>query len=209
MTDKLIHYSQFINGKEVPPSSGQYIESLNPYTAKPWCLIPRGNEEDVNTAVESAFQAFRQGEWPSLNATQRGALLRKLGDLILENADRLAKIEVTDNGKLISEMSTQLHYIPQWFYYYAGLADKIGGAVLPIDRKEIFTYTRYEPLGVVGAIVPWNSPLLITSWKMAPALAAGNTFVLKPSEYTSASAFEFAKLVQQAGFPPGVHAAFA
>ena len=204
MTDKLIHYSQFINGKEVPPSSGQYIESLNPYTAKPWCLIPRGNEEDVNTAVESAFQAFRQGEWPSLNATQRGALLRKLGDLILENADRLAKIEVTDNGKLISEMSTQLHYIPQWFYYYAGLADKIEGAVLPIDRKEIFTYTRYEPLGVVGAIVPWNSPLLITSWKMAPALAAGNTFVLKPSEYTSASAFEFAKLVQQAGFPPGV-----
>ena len=204
MTDKLIHYSQFINGKEVPPSSGQYIESLNPYTAKPWCLIPRGNEEDVNTAVESAFQAFRQGEWPSLNATQRGALLRKLGDLILENADRLAKIEVTDNGKLISEMSTQLHYIPQWFYYYAGLADKIEGAVLPIDRKEIFTYTRYEPLGVVGAIVPWNSPLLITSWKMAPALAAGNTFVLKPSEYTSASAFEYAKLVQQAGFPPGV-----
>lgn len=200
----LPRYANFIDGKERPPLSGDYLESFNPYTAKPWCLIPRSNAEDIDAAVQSAHRAFHCDEWRALNATQRGMLLRKLGDLIAENADRLARIEVTDNGKLISEMSAQLHYIPQWFYYYAGLVDKIEGAVLPVDKKEVFNFTRHEPLGVIAAIVPWNSPLLITTWKMAPALAAGNTFVLKPSEYTSASAFEFAKLVQQAGFPAGV-----
>lgn len=202
--NNLPKYQQFIHGKECPPASGEYIESFNPFTAKPWCLIPRGNEKDVDNAVQSAYDAFHTGEWSQLNPTQRGALLRKVGDLILQNADRLAQIEVTDNGKLINEMSAQLHYIPQWFYYYGGLADKIEGAVLPIDKSDIFNFTRYEPLGVVVAIVPWNSPLLITAWKIAPALAAGNTIVLKPSEYTSASAFEFVKLFEQAGFPPGV-----
>ncbi len=197
-------YQHFINNQWCDPASNTWYESFNPYTAKPWCLIPRGNKEDVDRAVACARNAFIKGEWSTLTPTQRGHLLRKLGDLIALNADKLAEFEVMDNGKLISEMSAQLHYIPQWYYYFGGLADKIEGAVLPIDKPDVFNFTRYEPLGVVVAIVPWNSPLLITAWKLAPALAAGNTIVLKPSEYTSASAFEFAKLVKEAGFPDGV-----
>ncbi len=197
-------YMHFINNEWHEPSSKEWLESFNPYTAKPWCLIPRGNKEDVNKAVDAAYSAFKSPAWSGLNPTQRGKLLRKLGYLIAQNVNKLAEIEVRDNGKLISEMSVQLNYIPEWYYYFGGLADKIEGAVLPIDKPEVFNFTRYEPLGVVVAIVPWNSPLLIATWKLAPALAAGNTIVLKPSEYTSASAFEFAKLVKEAGFPPGV-----
>jgi len=197
-------YENYIGGKWCEPNNKDYLESINPFTAKPWCLIPRGNATDMTRAIEAAHHAFTEGDWPKMNATQRGALLRKLGDIVADNADKLAVIEVTDNGKLIAEMSAQLHYLPQWLYYYAGLADKIEGHVLPIDKAEMFNFTTYEPLGVVGAITPWNSPLLLMIWKLAPALAAGNTLVLKPSEFTSASAFEFAKLVDKAGFPPGV-----
>lgn len=197
-------YQHYIDGKWREPLSKNYLESINPYTAKPWCLIPRGNRDDMDLAIKAAHRAFMQGDWPKMNATARGALLRKLGDLVAANAKHLAEIESTDNGKLIAEMSAQLNYVPQWLYYYGGLADKIEGQVLPIDKADMFNFTTYEPLGVVGAITPWNSPLLIMIWKFAPALAAGNTFVLKPSEFTSASAFEFAKLVEQAGFPPGV-----
>ena len=193
----------YIDGEFVDPCSGEYFESFNPYTAKPWCLVPRGNAEDAARAVEAAHRAFTQGDWPKLNATQRGALMRKLGDLIAENADHLAKAEVQDNGKLLSEMGGQCRYAPQFYYYFGGLADKIEGAVLPTD-KQAFTYTRHEPLGVCAAIVPWNSPLLIMAFKLGPALAAGNTVVVKPSEFTSSSALEFVKLVEQAGFPKGV-----
>jgi aldehyde dehydrogenase (NAD+) len=139
-----------------------------------------------------------------LNASRRGALLRKLGDLIGDKAKALAEIEVRDNGKLYAEMSAQTAYMAQWYYYYGGLADKIEGHVIPTDKPDMLNYTRYEPLGVVAAITPWNSPLLLTAWKLAPALAAGNTVVLKPSEFTSASVLEFMKLVELAGFPPGV-----
>lgn len=197
-------YQHYIDGKWCEPNSKNYLESINPFTAKPWCLIPRGDAEDINLAVSAAHRAFTHGEWPQMTATARGVLLRKLGDLVAANAKHLAEIESTDNGKLIAEMSLQLNYVPQWLYYYGGLADKIEGQVLPIDKADMFNFTNYEPLGVVGGITPWNSPLLIMIWKLAPALAAGNTFVLKPSEFTSASAFEFAKLVDQAGFPPGV-----
>jgi len=194
----------YIDGEFVPPAGGEYFESFDPFTAKPWCLVARGGAEDVDRAVEAASRAFDAGEWPKLSATARGALLRKLGDLIADNAERLAAIEVQDNGKLISEMGMQLKYMPQWYYYFGGLADKIEGAVIPIDKPETFNFTRQEPLGVIGAISAWNSPLLLATWKMAPALAAGNTVVLKPSEYTSASALEFVKLFEQAGFPRGV-----
>lgn len=197
-------YDLFIDGTFSAPRSGQYLDSINPFTTKAWCQIPRCNQEDVNHAVESAHLAFTNSDWATMHPSQRGQILRKLGDLIQEHADFLAETEVKDNGKLISEMSAQCHYIPQWFYYYAGLADKIEGAVLPIDKADVFNYTRYEPLGVIAAIVPWNSPLLLATWKLAPALAAGNTVVLKPSEYTSASAFELAKLIDKAGFPKGV-----
>jgi len=194
----------YIGGDWADPASGDYFESFNPFTGKPWALVPRGNAEDVDRAVGAAKQAFNSGEWPKLTPTARGHLLRRLGDLVAENAQHLAELEVRDNGKLIAEMGMQLKYIPQWYYYFAGLADKIEGAVLPIDKADHFTYTTHEPLGVVGMIIPWNSPLLLVAWKMAPALAAGNTVVIKPSEFTSSSTLEFVKLVEQAGFPKGV-----
>jgi aldehyde dehydrogenase (NAD+) len=194
----------YIDGQWVEPSSGNHFESDNPYLGKPWALIPRANAADVDRAVQAARKAFTSGEWPKLNASKRGALLRKLGDLIAEKSKFLAEIEVRDNGKLYAEMSAQTAYMAQWYYYYGGLADKIEGHVIPTDKADTFNYTRYEPLGVIAAIIPWNSPLLLLAWKLAPALAAGNTVVVKPSEYTSASALEFMKLVEQAGFPPGV-----
>jgi aldehyde dehydrogenase (NAD+) len=200
----LEQYKMYIDGQWVESASGDYFESDNPFTGQPWALIPKGGKDDVDRAVQAAHRAFVSGDWPKCTASQRGALLRKLGDLLTTNAEHLAEIEVRDNGKLIAEMSAQLNYVPQWYYYYGGLADKIESSVIPIDKPGNFNYTRYEPLGVVGAIVPWNSPLLLTAWKLAPALAAGNTVVLKPSEYTSASLLEFMRVFEQAGFPPGV-----
>ena len=137
-------------------------------------------------------------------AEAQSDVARDLGDLLGQHAEALAAVEVRDNGKLMAEMSAQLKYLPQWFYYFGGLADKIEGAVIPIDKPGNFTFTRHEPIGVVAAITPWNSPLLLTAWKLAPALAAGNTVVIKPSEYTSASLLEFMKVFEQAGFPHGV-----
>lgn len=203
-TETLTTYRMYIDGQWCDADSGSRFESENPYTGEAWALIPRGGAADVDRAVQAAHRAFTTGEWPSLTASRRGALLRKLGDLIAAKSAALAAVEVRDNGKLYAEMALQTSYIPQWYYYYGGLADKIEGAVIPTDKPEIFNYTRYEPLGVVAAIVPWNSPLLLMTWKLAPALAAGNTVVVKPSEYTSASTLEFMHLVEEAGFPPGV-----
>jgi aldehyde dehydrogenase (NAD+) len=203
-TQVLEKYKMHIDGAWLESCSGDYFESDNPFTGQPWALIPRGNRDDTNRAVQAAHKAFSSGEWPKLSASQRGALLRKLGDMLITHAQELANIEVRDNGKLLAEMGAQLNYLPQWYYYYGGLADKIEGAVIPVDKPGNFNYTRHEPLGVVVAIVPWNSPLLLTAWKLAPALAAGNTIVIKPSEYTSASILEFMKVFEQAGFPPGV-----
>ena len=151
-----------------------------------------------------AFGAFRAPEWRRLSASARGALLRRFGDIVAREADRLAELETRDNGKLIAEMRAQLRYLPQWFHYFGGLADKLEGRVIPIDKPGVFNFTREEPLGVVAAITPWNSPLLLAAWKLAPALAAGNTAVWKPSEFSSVSALEFGHLFEEAGFPPGV-----
>ena len=201
---ELKKYEIFINGEWKKPNSGEYLKSYYPFTGKEWALIPRCSETDAHLAVSAAKQAMEADEWRSLNATQRGHLLRRLGDIIGEPAERLGKIEVQDNGKLIAEMGMQCSYLPQWFYYYGGLADKIEGAVLPIDKPDTFTYTRHEPLGVCVMITPWNSPLLLLAMKLAPALAAGNAVVVKPSEFTSASTLELANLVKEAGFPHGV-----
>ena len=197
-------FQMYIGGEWCDPASGAWFESYNPYTGQVWAEIPRGNAADAERAVAAAHDAFTGGPWPALNATQRGALLRRLGDLIAERGPALAEIEVRDNGKLLAEMAAQLRYVPQWYYYFGGLADKVEGSVIPIDKPDTFTFTRHEPLGVVLAITPWNSPLLLAAWKLAPALAAGNTVILKPSEFTSASSLEFVKLVEEAGFPPGV-----
>jgi aldehyde dehydrogenase (NAD+) len=187
----------YVGGEWVDAGSGDYFESDNPYLGEPWALIPRGTAADADRAIRAAHAAFTSGEWPRLTASRRGALLRRLGDLIIEKSAELAEIEVRDNGKLYAEMSAQCAYMAQWYHYYGGLADKIEGSVLPTDKPETFNYTRYEPLGVVVAIIPWNSPLLLMAWKLAPALAAGNTVVVKPSEFTSASALEFMKLVKR------------
>ncbi|MDH3287878.1 MAG: aldehyde dehydrogenase [Betaproteobacteria bacterium] len=197
-------YKMFIGGEWVDAASGDTFESDNPFTGQPWALMPKGNAKDADRAVRAAHKAFSSGEWPTLTPSRRGALLRKLADLIGEKSKFLAEMEVRDNGKLYAEMSAQTAYMAQWYYYYGGLADKVEGHVIPTDKPDMLNFTRYEPLGVVAAIIPWNSPLLLVAWKLAPALAAGNTVVLKPSEYTSASTLEFMKLIEQAGFPPGV-----
>jgi (Z)-2-((N-methylformamido)methylene)-5-hydroxybutyrolactone dehydrogenase len=197
-------YQMYIDGRFENPASGQWFDSFNPYTGEVWGQIAQCGEADVDRAVTAAHTAFSTGPWSQLTATQRGALLHKLGDLVARDARKLAEFEVRDNGKLIAEMGGQLNYIPQWFYYFGGLADKVQGAVIPLDKKGYFNFTRQEALGVVAAITPWNSPLLLTAWKIAPALAAGCTVVLKPSEFTSASTLEFVKLVEEAGFPSGV-----
>jgi aldehyde dehydrogenase (NAD+) len=197
-------HRMLIDGAWVEAASGEFFESINPFTAQPWALIPRGAKADVDRAVASAKKAFYGKAWRGLTASARGAMLRRLGDLVAAEADRLAEIETTDNGKLLSEMRVQLQYAPKWFHYFAGLADKIEGRVLPVDKPGFFNYTREEPLGVVAAITPWNSPLLLAAWKLAPALAAGNTVVLKPSEHSSVSALAFGELFEKACFPPGV-----
>lgn len=197
-------YALKINGQSVAAKSGQWFDTQNPYTGETWARIARGDERDVDAAVQAAHSALTQGAWAEMTPTQRGALMRKLGDLITRDAAKLAATEVRDNGKLYAEMLSQLNYIPQYFHYFGGLADKIQGATLPLDKKGYFAYTRHEPVGVVAAITPWNSPLLLLTWKLAPALAAGCTVVVKPSEFTSASTLEFAELFEEAGFPPGV-----
>ncbi len=196
-------HRMLIGGEWVEPHSGEWFESTNPFTAAPWALIPRGGAPDVERAVAAARAAY-YGDWRKLNATARGALLYRLADLIAAEAGTLAEIETTDNGKLIAEMRGQLNYIPQWFRYFGGLADKIEGRVIPIDKPGVFNFTREEPLGVIAAITPWNSPLMLAAWKLAPALAAGNTVVWKPSEFSSVSALAFGELFARAGFPPGV-----
>ena len=193
-----------IGGSWGPPDSGQYFESEDPYTGRPWCLIPECGPSDVNRAVDAAHEAFRDSAWAGMHASDRGRLLHALAALIGDHAQELAELEVRDNGKLMAEMLGQCRYLPRWYEYFGGLADKIEGRVIPVDKPDMLVYTRREPLGVVAALVPWNSPLLLLSWKLAPLLAAGNTVVVKPSEYTSASTLRFAELFEEAGFPPGV-----
>jgi len=197
-------YQLRIAGQSVDPIGGEWFETQNPFTGESWAEIPRSDARDVDRAVQAAHRAMTEGPWAEMTASQRGLLLHRLGDLIARDAAKLAATEVRDNGKLIAEMQGQLNYVPQWYYYFGGLADKIEGATLPLDKKGYFSFTRHEPLGVVAAITPWNSPLLLASWKIAPALAAGCTVVIKPSEFTSASTVEFAALFDEAGFPPGV-----
>jgi aldehyde dehydrogenase (NAD+) len=201
---KLEQVHNIVNGERKAAASGRWFSSYNPFTGDAWAEIPHCGEADVDQAVAAAERAFASGDWPKLTPSARGRLLYRFADLVQEEAERLARIETRDNGKLFAEMSGQLRYIPEWFRYFGGLADKIEGSVLPIDKPSMFAFTRREPLGVVAAITPWNSPLLLLAWKIAPALAAGNTIVVKPSEYASASTLAFAELFAKAGFPNGV-----
>ncbi|MGN6144303.1 MAG: aldehyde dehydrogenase family protein, partial [Mesorhizobium sp.] len=197
-------YGLYIDGEFVSPAGRAMLDSVDPVTGEVWARITRGTAEDVDRAARAAHRAFTEGEWPKMNPSQRGAMLRRIGDLVTENADWLAYVEQRDNGKLIAELSMQMRYMANYYYYYGGLADKIEGSVIPTDKPGVLNYTKYEPLGVVACITPWNSPLPLASMKIAPALAAGNTVVLKPSEFTSASLIELMKIFDKAGVPKGI-----
>jgi len=195
-------FQQYING-EFSDASATF-ESLDPATGQAWALMPEAREDDVERAVQAAHDAFYGAVWADLNATQRGKLLYRLADLIAENAPRLAELETRDTGKIIRETSAQIAYVADYYRYYAGLADKIEGAHLPIDKPDMEVWLRREPLGVVAAVVPWNSQLFLAAVKIGPALAAGCTVVMKASEEGPSPLLEFARIFDQAGFPKGV-----
>lgn len=195
-------YQLFINGEWQNPDSNQWIESINPYTNQPWALVPQSNSNDVDRACVAAHHAFKT--WSRTHPNARATLLRKLANKLTEKSAYLAEIETRDNGKLYAETFAQTKYIPQYFYFYAGLGETITGNMMNVDKPNHIAYTQYEPLGVIVAITAWNSPLMLITWKIAPALAAGNTVVIKPSEFTSATAFELAKIAEEVGFPSGV-----
>lgn len=197
-------YGNYIAGAVVPAASGKTFASINPTTEEQLYTAAESDEVDVDRAVRAAHNAFESRAWRDLTPTKRGHLLRRLGDLVAEHGEQLAHVETLDNGKLIREMRAQLKKLPEYYYFHAGLVDKIVGSVIPPFEPGNLVYTLREPLGVVGAIVPWNSPLLLTTYKLAPSLAAGNTVVIKPSEHASAAILEFMELVEAAGFPPGV-----
>jgi aldehyde dehydrogenase (NAD+) len=201
--DEVARYPMQIGGKAHDPCGGEWLVSLNPATEEAWAKIPRGGAEDAAVAAAAAHEALR-GAWAQLTPTQRGALMLRLADLLERDAELLAQLDARDNGKPISELRKQYAYLPQHWRYFGGLADKLESEVIPVDRNGVFNFTCHEPVGVVLAITPWNSPLVIASWKLAPALAAGCTTIVKPSEHASVSTLHFARLVTEAGFPAGV-----
>ena len=199
-----VRYKMFINGIWQDASDGKRFDSINPATEQPWCSIPESTEDDINMAVESAHAAFTSGPWARLTPTERGKYLRRLAELLDEKSNYLGRIETIDTGKMLKETRWQAKYIAEFFHFYAGCADKVSGQTLPIDKPDMITLTLREPLGVIAAVVPWNSQLFLVAVKIGPALAAGNTVVLKASEHASAAMLEFGKLVEEAGFPEGV-----
>ena len=200
---KLKEYKMFINGEWVSSDTKKTFETLNPENNKPWAIVPEASTNDVDKAVKAAQKAF-EGEWSKLLPRERGKFLRDIGNKLRENAELLGKIETIDTGKLFRETKKQANYIAEYYDYYAGLADKVEGTVLPIDKPNIQAITTRIPIGVIAAIIPWNSQMLLTVTKLAPALAMGNTVVIKSSELAPAVLFEFAKLVEETGIPKGV-----
>ncbi|WP_338759702.1 aldehyde dehydrogenase [Massilia sp. METH4] len=198
----LRRFQQYIDGEFCNGSST--FDSINPATGNTWATMPAASEQDVDRAVRAADRAFNAPEWAGLTASQRGKLLHRLAELIEQEAGNLAELETADTGKIIRETRSQISYVAEYYRYYAGLADKIQGAHLSVDKQDMEAYLRREPIGVVAAIVPWNSQLFLSAVKVAPALAAGCTIVLKASEDGPAPLLEFARLVHKAGIPAGV-----
>ncbi len=198
------HFGMYIDGERREAAAGAWFDTDNPYTAAPWARVAKADATDADRAVRAAHRAFTTGEWPKMKASDRGGLLGRLGDLVLENAEELAQAETRDNGKVIGETRNQMRTMAGWYRYYGGLADKVQGDTVPVDEDRFLNYTRFEPVGVCVAVTPWNSPLRLLSWKLAPALSAGNTMVVKPSSNTSTSTLVFMRLVEEAGFPAGV-----
>jgi acyl-CoA reductase-like NAD-dependent aldehyde dehydrogenase len=195
-------HGHWIGGRPQPGASARTFPSYNPTSGKVWGLFALGDQDDVASAVEAAGAAF--AKWRAISPTRRGRLMMRWADAIGANAETIGRLETSQNGKLLSEMVLQARIVPDWLYYYGGLADKVEGRVIPLDRTSVLNYTLREPLGVVGVIMPWNSPMFLTMMAVAPALAAGNTVVIKPSEVTPASMIEAVRLAAEAGIPPGV-----
>ena len=196
-------FKMYINGDWVNSSSNNKIDTLNPENNEVWATVPEANEEDVNIAVQAAQNAF-DDSWSTLHPRERGKYLRLIAEQLRQNASHLGKIETIDTGKLLRETETQANYIAEYYDYFAGLADKIEGTVLPIDKEDMHVTTTRVPIGVVAAIIPWNSQMLLTAVKLAPALAMGNTIVIKASELAPVTLLEFAKLIHKTGIPKGV-----
>ena len=193
-----------INGEAVDAASGRTFVTVNPATEEPLCAVAEAGAEDVDRAVRAARAAFESGPWPKMKPAERQRALFKLGDLVLAHGDELARLETLDNGKPIFESrQIDVPMVANCFHYFAGWATKLAGETLPVSPA-FFTYTLREPLGVVGAIIPWNFPMIMVGWKAAPALAAGNCVVLKPAELTPLTAIRIAELALEAGIPPGV-----
>ena len=196
-------FKMYINGDWVNSSSNNKIDTLNPENNEVWATVPEANEEDVNIAVQAAQNAF-DDSWSTLHPKERGKYLRLIAEQLRQNASHLGKIETIDTGKLLRETETQANYIAEYYDYFAGLADKIEGTVVPIDKEDMHVTTTRVPIGVVAAIIPWNSQMLLTAVKLAPALAMGNTIVIKASELAPVTLLEFAKLIHKTGIPKGV-----
>jgi acyl-CoA reductase-like NAD-dependent aldehyde dehydrogenase len=198
------HYQLYIDGGRCEGSGGQILNTENPATGDPWASFACADTRDVNRAVAAARRALEDAAWRDLTQTQRGKLLFRLAELVEAHAEDLGRLETTDSGKLLAETLSQTKYVGDYYRYYAGLADKIEGSVLPIDKPDMHVFTKREPVGVVAAVVPWNAQMFLTATKLGPALAAGCTVVLKASEIAPIPMLEFASLIDQAGFPPGV-----
>ncbi|MGR3593371.1 MAG: aldehyde dehydrogenase [Limimaricola soesokkakensis] len=195
-------FQHYIDGAFEDGPAG--FESLDPASGEAWAIMPEAREAEVDRAVMAAHRAFRAPDWAGLTASARAKLLHRLADLVERDASELAALETRDTGKIIRETRAQIAYVAEYYRYYAGLADKIEGAHLPIDKPDMEVWLRREPVGVVAAIVPWNSQLFLSAVKLGPALAAGCTVVLKASEEGPAPLLHFARLVHEAGFPAGV-----
>ncbi|MGH7275503.1 MAG: aldehyde dehydrogenase family protein [Candidatus Rokuibacteriota bacterium] len=194
----------FIGGAWRASVSGETYTTINPATEEPSAEVAKGDERDIDLAVAAARKAFDSGPWPRMTASERGRLVWKLGDLVQQNLDEMARLESLNTGKTMFDSGkVEIPFAAEVFRYYAGWATKIHGETLQL-RENAFTFTLRQPVGVVGAIVPWNFPFLLSSWKIAPALAAGNTVVLKPASLTPLTALRFAELCQEAGLPEGV-----
>lgn len=200
---QLATFDLFIDGRWQPAASGKRFESINPYDGLAWASIADGGAADVDLAVQVARRAL-EGPWAKISGAERAKLMHRLADLVERDVLNLATIETRDNGKLRKDAESQVRLLPVWLRYFAGLADKIYGQAFPEAQPNYFVYTRREPIGVVGALLPWNAPLILFMYKFAPAMAAGCTFVAKPSEFTPSSLLAFARLVEEAGFPAGV-----
>ncbi len=201
---ELVRYQMLIDGAWLDAEDGRTFESGNPTIGEPWALIPEATANDVDKAVRAAHRAFTEGPWAQATPTERGHYLRRLADLLAERSESLGRTETVDTGKMLKETRWQAKYIAEFFHFYAGCADKVHGETLPIDKPDLCVLTMREPLGVIAAVVPWNSQLFLVAVKLGPALAAGNTVVLKASEHASAALLEFGRLIEEAGFPPGV-----